>query len=71
MLSIRGSDFVCLDIRLLLMIHVAASGFAIRFEELIDMKLDVTLEDDAQQTAIDVAAACGNQEVLALFEKKN
>jgi hypothetical protein len=28
------------------------------------------MEDDAQQTAIDVAAACGNRDILELFEKK-
>jgi hypothetical protein len=28
------------------------------------------LEDEVQQTPIDVAAACGNKDILELFEKK-
>ncbi|KAF7557229.1 hypothetical protein G7Z17_g762 [Cylindrodendrum hubeiense] len=66
-----GADFFARDAKGRGLMHVAASGDVTRFKELMDMGLDVMLEDDAQQTAIDVAAACGNEEVLGLFEKKN
>ncbi|VUC28183.1 unnamed protein product [Clonostachys rosea] len=52
------------------LLHAAADGAVDRFKELMDAGADAMMEDEAQQTALDVAAACNNQDVLALFEKK-
>ena len=71
MLKDLGADFFARDDRGRGLLHVAATGDVERFQILMDMGLDVMLEDDAQQTAIDVAAASANQDVLELFEKKN
>lgn len=65
-----GADFFVRDARERGLLHVAARGDVGRFKELMDLGLDVMLEDEAQQTAIDVAAACSNKDVLELFEKK-
>jgi ankyrin repeat protein len=46
------------------LLHVVASKHVELFKELMELGLDAMLEDDAQQTALDVAAACGNQEVM-------
>ncbi|KAH7148266.1 ankyrin repeat-containing domain protein [Dactylonectria macrodidyma] len=69
MLESLGADFFVRDARGRGLMHVAASGDVGRFKELLDMGLDVMMEDDAQQTAIDVAAASENRDVLELFEK--
>ncbi|CAH0026027.1 unnamed protein product [Clonostachys rhizophaga] len=66
-----GADFSVRNGKGQGLLHVAASGDVGRFKELLSMRLDPMLEDDAHQTPIDVAAACGNQDILALFEKKN
>lgn len=66
-----GVDFFARDNRGRGLLHLAASESVDLFKELLDIGLDPMLEDDAQQTAVDVAAASGNQEVLALFEKKD
>lgn len=66
-----GADFFAQDNEGRGLLHVAASGPVPRFKLLMEMGLDVMLEDHSQQTAIDVAAACGNQEILELFEKKH
>ncbi|KAJ4179680.1 hypothetical protein NW767_014571 [Fusarium falciforme] len=71
MLNKLGADFFARDSRGRGLLHVAASGNVVRFKELMDLGLDVMLEDNSQQTAIDVAAACGNKKVLELFEKKD
>ncbi|KAH7149027.1 ankyrin repeat-containing domain protein [Dactylonectria estremocensis] len=71
MLQALGADFSARDDRGRGLMHVAASGEVGRFRELMDMGLDVMMEDDAQQTAIDVAAASENRDVLELFEKKD
>ncbi|KAH7011276.1 putative ankyrin repeat protein [Ilyonectria destructans] len=71
MLEELGADFFARDAKGRGLMHIAANGDVRRFKELMDTGLDVMLEDNAQQTPIDVAAACGNLEVLELFEKKD
>ncbi|SPO06411.1 uncharacterized protein DNG_09100 [Cephalotrichum gorgonifer] len=71
MLVALGADFFAMDARGRGLLHVAASGGAGRFKELMGVGLDPMLEDGAQRTAVDVAAACENSDVLALFEKKD
>jgi ankyrin repeat protein len=66
-----GADFSARNVKGQGLLHVAAPGDVGRFKELLSLGLDPMLEDDAHQTPIDVAAACGNQDVLALFEKRN
>ena len=63
-----GADFFARDGSGRGLLHVAAANSVDRFRELVGLGLDVRLEDDAQQTPIDVAAACGNEKVLELFE---
>ncbi|CAH0028484.1 unnamed protein product [Clonostachys rhizophaga] len=53
------------------LLHAAASGAVDRFKEIMEAGADAMMEDEAQQTALDIAAASDNQEVLALFEKKS
>ncbi|KAM0487191.1 hypothetical protein ACHAPX_000461 [Trichoderma viride] len=65
-----GGDFFVRDVKGRGLLHAAARGDVERFQELLEMGLDPMMEDDAQQTAIDVAAACGNRDILELFEKK-
>ncbi|KAI5457076.1 ankyrin repeat-containing domain protein [Mariannaea sp. PMI_226] len=71
MLQRLGADFYARDAKGRGLLHAAAGGDVDRFKELLGLGLDPMLEDDMQQTAIDVAAASGNQEVLELFEKKD
>lgn len=52
------------------LLHEAAEANVEVFETLVDLGLDVTMEDDGLQTAIDVAVACENYGVLELFEEK-
>ncbi|KAJ4854858.1 ankyrin repeats (many copies) domain-containing protein [Trichoderma breve] len=70
MLENLGGDFFARDNRGRGLLHAAAAGDVERFQELMDIGLDPMMEDSAQQTAIDAAAACGNRDVLELFEKK-
>ncbi|KAK0761397.1 hypothetical protein N5P37_006347 [Trichoderma harzianum] len=70
MLETLGGDFLARDNRGRGLLHAAAAGDVERFQELMDIGLDPMMEDGAQQTAIDAAAACGNRNVLELFEKK-
>ncbi|KAK4085024.1 uncharacterized protein Triagg1_14 [Trichoderma aggressivum f. europaeum] len=70
MLETIGGDFFVRDNRGRGLLHAAAAGDVERFQELRDLGLDPMMEDEAQQTAIDVAAARGNRDVLELFEKK-
>ncbi|KKP07372.1 hypothetical protein THAR02_00569 [Trichoderma harzianum] len=70
MLENLGGDFFVRDNRGRGLLHAAAAGDVERFQELMDIGLDPMMEDNAQQTAIDAAAACGNRDVLELFEKK-
>jgi ankyrin repeat protein len=51
------------------LLHVAATGPAKNFKRLMGKGLDPLLEDCERRTALDVAAACGNKEVLKLFER--
>ena len=53
------------------LLHLAARGEAEAFQGLVDLGLDPMMEDDAQQTAVDVAAAYDNDEVLELFQGKD
>ncbi|KAF4979184.1 hypothetical protein FZEAL_4557 [Fusarium zealandicum] len=66
-----GADVFARDVKGRGLLHVAASGAVGLFKALMEIGLDAMLEDEAQQTAIDVAAACKNKRVLELFEKKN
>lgn len=70
MLQDLGADFFVRDNKGRGLLHVAARGDAIRFKQLLDLGLDASIEDDAHQTPIDVAAATGYAEILLLFEKK-
>ncbi|KAM0559898.1 hypothetical protein ACHAPJ_003848 [Fusarium lateritium] len=70
MLKKIGIDFFARDAKGRGLLHVVANGGVERFEELMEMGLDTKLEDNEQKTPLDIAAACENQEVLALFEKK-
>ncbi|UKZ79908.1 hypothetical protein TrVFT333_007671 [Trichoderma virens FT-333] len=70
MLEALGGDFFARDNKGRGLLHAAAAGDVERFQELRDMGLDPMMEDNAQQTAIDAAAACGNRAILELFEKK-
>jgi ankyrin repeat protein len=65
-----GGDFFVRDVKGRGLLHAAARGDVERFQELLEKGLDPMMEDDAQQTAIDVAAACGNRDILELFEEK-
>lgn len=69
MLADLGADFSARDVKGRGLLHFAAGGDVGRFRELVGVGLDVMAEDGAQRTAVDVAAACGNREVLKLFEK--
>ncbi|KAL7942611.1 putative ankyrin repeat protein [Trichoderma barbatum] len=69
-LETLGGDFFARDNKGRGLLHAAAAGEVERFQELMDMGLDPMMEDNAQQTAIDAAAACGNLDILELFEKK-
>jgi ankyrin repeat protein len=70
MLENLGGDFFIKDNKGRGLLHAAAGGDVERFQELMDMGLDPMMEDNSQQTAIDIAAACGNREILELFKKK-
>lgn len=65
-----GANFFVTDNEGRGLLHVAAAGDVVRFQELIDVGLDPMMENNAQQTAIDVAAASSNDAVLEIFEKK-
>ncbi|RFU78472.1 hypothetical protein TARUN_3719 [Trichoderma arundinaceum] len=71
MLEKLGGDFFVRDNKGRGLLHAAAGGDVERFQELMDMGLDPMMEDNSQQTAIDAAAACGNRDILELFEKKD
>ncbi|CAG9982350.1 unnamed protein product [Clonostachys byssicola] len=67
-----GADFAARDNEGRGLLHVAAAdgGDAVRYQELMAAGLDPMLENKAQQTAIDVAAAHSNTAILEIFEKK-
>ncbi|KAI1425602.1 ankyrin repeat-containing domain protein [Xylaria sp. FL1777] len=65
-----GADFGIRDNTGRGLLHVAARGEAVRFRELMEMGLDPMMEDENKQTPLDVAAACENKKVLALFARK-
>lgn len=71
MLQALGVDFFARDKKGRGLLHLAAKGSVRRFKELMALGLDPMLEDEAHQTAIDVAAASVNEKVLELFEKKD
>jgi ankyrin repeat protein len=66
-----GADFSACDGKGRSLLHLAAKGDASRFKTLMEKGLDVTLEDENRQTALDVAAARGNQDVLMLFQQRS
>ena len=65
-----GADFFAKDNEGRGLLHVAATGAVERFQELMAVGLDPMMENNAQHTAIDVAAACSNNDILEIFEKK-
>ncbi|UPL00227.1 hypothetical protein LCI18_011161 [Fusarium solani-melongenae] len=69
MLRRVGADFFAKDAKGRGLLHVAASRSVRTFSDLMELGLDTMLEDDAQQTPLDVAAAFENESVLQLFEK--
>jgi hypothetical protein len=48
----------------------AASEIVERFKVLMKMGLDPMAEDSRQRTSLDIAAACGGEHILKLFERK-
>lgn len=48
----------------------AASEIVQRFKVLMKMGLDPMAEDSRQRTSLDIAAACGGEHILKLFERK-
>ncbi|KAF5012306.1 hypothetical protein FDECE_1687 [Fusarium decemcellulare] len=71
MLKTMGADFFARDNQGRGLLHIVGDKSEERFQELMDLGLDTMLEDDAQQTPVDVAAANNNQGVLRLFVKKD
>ncbi|KAJ4327890.1 hypothetical protein N0V84_001701 [Fusarium piperis] len=70
MLRRVGGDFFAKDAKGRGLLHVAAASRSVMtFSDLMELGLDTMLEDDAQQTPLDVAAAFENESVLQLFEK--
>ncbi|KAJ5643004.1 uncharacterized protein N7484_005511 [Penicillium longicatenatum] len=65
-----GANFFVTDNAGRGLLHVAAAGDVVRFQELMDVGLDPMMENNVQQTAIDLAAASSNNAVLEIFEKK-
>ncbi|KAM0499195.1 hypothetical protein ACHAP8_005907 [Fusarium lateritium] len=70
MLRELGADFFAEDNNGRGLLHIAATGDAVRFQELMSVGLDPMMENNAQQTAIDVAAAYSNDSILDIFEKE-
>lgn len=64
-----GAELFATDKRGRSLLHILGDATAERFQWFMDQGLDPLLEDEMQQTAIDVAAANDNQEVLKLFER--
>jgi ankyrin repeat protein len=69
MLQELGANLFARDTKGRGVLHVVARKDVEWFKLLMGAGLDTMLEDDAQQTAIDIAAVSGNQKVLQLFEK--
>ncbi|KAK0712926.1 ankyrin repeat-containing domain protein [Lasiosphaeria miniovina] len=67
-----GADFTAKDSRGRGLLHVAAkkNKWVTGFQALLRKGLGPISQDDKQMTCLDVAAACGNAAVLALFEKE-
>ncbi|RSM12008.1 hypothetical protein CDV31_006458 [Fusarium ambrosium] len=68
MLRRVDADFFAKDAKGRGLLHVAASRSVLTFSDLMELGLDTMLEDDSQQTPLDVAAAFENESVLQLFE---
>jgi ankyrin repeat protein len=51
-------------------LHLAARETATRLQEPMQRGLDPMMEDENRQTPLDVAAASGNKNIFALFERK-
>ncbi|KAF2797333.1 hypothetical protein K505DRAFT_398902 [Melanomma pulvis-pyrius CBS 109.77] len=69
-LEAAGADFFARDKKGRGLLHVAAEGSEVRFQMLLDKGLDPMLEYEGGQTALDFAAACGNKDLLGIFERK-
>ncbi|VUC29505.1 unnamed protein product [Clonostachys rosea] len=65
-----GANFFAKDNEGRGLLHIAASGDVARFQELVAVGLDPMIENNMQQTAIDIAAATCNDAILEIFEKK-
>lgn len=65
-----GADFFAKDNKGRGLLHIAAADDVVRFQELMSVGLDPMMENNAQQTAIDVAAAHSNDSILEIFEKE-
>ncbi|KAI0467992.1 ankyrin repeat-containing domain protein [Xylaria cf. heliscus] len=65
-----GADFGTRDNTGRGLLHIAARGDPARFQELMQAGLDPMMDDENKQTPLDVAAACDNKDVLALFARK-
>ncbi|KAJ3577241.1 hypothetical protein NPX13_g3327 [Xylaria arbuscula] len=62
-----GANFRVCDNSRRGLLHIAARSSARRFQELMDKGLDPKMDDENKHTPLDVAAACGRKDVLALF----
>ncbi|KAK3326714.1 ankyrin repeat-containing domain protein [Apodospora peruviana] len=67
-----GADVAARDNKGRTLMHVVAGGehgSALMFGTLLEHGLDPMIQDDKELTSLDVAAACGKEKILALFEK--
>ena len=65
-----GADFSVRDHEGRTLLHLAAEAGVARFRELMATGIDPLTENNAHQTAIDIAAACDNKPILEIFESK-
>jgi hypothetical protein len=72
LLESAGADFFAKDGRGRNLLHLAAEGklWVEDFKMLVRKGLDPMGQDHKQMNSLDVAAACGNDEVLGLFDRE-